>query len=70
MTKQWEDRTPSLLGPLSDEEFKALMAPDHPPYDVSLVQLTRCPRCLQYLTRNGHADRYCRSCAAHLPEDL
>ena len=70
MTKRWEDRASSLLGPLSDEEFKALMAPLHVLSEANTVQLIRCPFCSQYLTRNGHADRYCRSCATHLSEDL
>ncbi len=53
----------SLLAPLSDPDYEALMS-DHPTTvrEPSVVHLTRCPICREYLTQRSKEAGACENC--------
>ena len=53
----------SLLSPLSDPDYEALMSdPQTTVREPSVVHLTRCPICREYLTQRSKESGACENC--------
>ncbi len=53
----------SLLSPLSDPDYEALMSDPQPTVrEPSVVQLTKCRICREYLTQRSKAAGACETC--------
>lgn len=65
-------RNCSLLSKLSNDEWAELLAPDPSPshYEWSVVLLSRCPVCGEWMTEGSRSRGRCGSCDVWLPEPI